>query len=105
MASAIPIIAPPGVSVNDNNPNPTNNPNVNSSSASEASWTAKTPTASTPKPSASTTPSTKPASVTNSNKARTCRNIVIHGFCKYEGKGCEFNHDVGKPTSVASPEV
>lgn len=29
-------------------------------------------------PSASTTP---------------CRNIVIHGYCKYMDKGCAFNHD------------
>eukprot|EP00164_Ancoracysta_twista_P005483 GFYU01007519.1.p1 GENE.GFYU01007519.1~~GFYU01007519.1.p1 ORF type:complete len:722 (-),score=117.90 GFYU01007519.1:43-2208(-) len=23
---------------------------------------------------------------------RPCRNIAIHGYCKNEGKGCEFNH-------------
>ncbi|KAI9203946.1 uncharacterized protein BJ171DRAFT_507112 [Polychytrium aggregatum] len=27
------------------------------------------------------------------NKNRLCRNIIIHGFCKYENKGCEFNHN------------
>ncbi|KAH8112098.1 hypothetical protein DFH11DRAFT_538058 [Phellopilus nigrolimitatus] len=23
---------------------------------------------------------------------RQCRNIMIHGFCKYEGKGCVYHH-------------
>ncbi|KAI7869647.1 hypothetical protein BDF14DRAFT_1779057 [Spinellus fusiger] len=27
----------------------------------------------------------------NINK-RLCRNVIIHGFCKYQEKGCEFNH-------------
>ncbi|KAL9556264.1 hypothetical protein PS6_002426 [Mucor atramentarius] len=32
-------------------------------------------------------------------------NVIIHGYCKYEGKGCEFNHDTNKPTSPqTSPE-
>ncbi|KAI9245436.1 hypothetical protein BY458DRAFT_528842 [Sporodiniella umbellata] len=26
------------------------------------------------------------------NDKRLCRNVIIHGFCKYEGKGCEFSH-------------
>lgn len=30
--------------------------------------------------------------MSNNNKP-LCRNVIIHGFCKYEGKGCEFNHD------------
>ncbi|CDR41573.1 CYFA0S07e03708g1_1 [Cyberlindnera fabianii] len=32
-----------------------------------------------------------------------CRNITIHGFCKYEGQGCSFNHDRGtsKPKADA----
>ncbi|CAG8482290.1 13344_t:CDS:10 [Funneliformis caledonium] len=39
-------------------------------------------------------------------KTRTCRNLIIHGYCKYEGKGCEFNHDLGKSTSPPnSPET
>ncbi|KAG2202075.1 hypothetical protein INT46_002004 [Mucor plumbeus] len=39
------------------------------------------------------------------NGKRLCRNVIIHGYCKYEGKGCEFNHDTNKPTSPqASPE-
>lgn len=28
-----------------------------------------------------------------------CRNITIHGFCKYEGKGCSFKHDDSKRIS------
>lgn len=24
---------------------------------------------------------------------RPCRNIEIYGYCKYAGKGCEYNHD------------
>lgn len=42
-----------------------------------------------------------------------CRNIQIHGFCKFEHKGCSYNHDpalqkstavapVGAPTTTAS---
>ncbi|KAI8813107.1 hypothetical protein BJ742DRAFT_521287 [Cladochytrium replicatum] len=42
-------------------------------------------------------------------KNRTCRNIIIHGYCKYEGKGCEYNHDAGKFGGIAqqsaSPEL
>ncbi|KAL7334784.1 PAB-dependent poly(A)-specific ribonuclease subunit 3, variant 2 [Mucor circinelloides] len=39
------------------------------------------------------------------NGKRLCRNVIIHGYCKYEGKGCEFNHDTNKPTSPqTSPE-
>lgn len=36
----------------------------------------------------------------NSSSKRTCRNIIIHGYCKYEGKGCEFNHDIVSPCSI-----
>lgn len=25
---------------------------------------------------------------------RPCRNIEIYGYCKYAGKGCEYNHDI-----------
>jgi len=25
---------------------------------------------------------------------RPCRHLRDHGFCKYQGKGCEFNHDI-----------
>ncbi|KAJ2957748.1 hypothetical protein NQZ79_g6597 [Umbelopsis isabellina] len=42
-------------------------------------------------------PTLKPAPATkapaNAGK-RLCRNIIIHGYCKFEGKGCEFNHEV-----------
>lgn len=33
-------------------------------------------------------------SLGNANAKRLCRNVIIHGFCKFEGKGCEFNHEV-----------
>ncbi|GAB5590090.1 PAB-dependent poly(A)-specific ribonuclease subunit 3 [Umbelopsis nana] len=36
---------------------------------------------------------------------RLCRNIIIHGYCKFEGKGCEFNHEVNKPAAPKSPEA
>ncbi|CEP17331.1 hypothetical protein [Parasitella parasitica] len=29
-------------------------------------------------------------------KCRTCRNVIIHGFCKFEDKGCDFNHEIEK---------
>ncbi|KAI9360055.1 hypothetical protein DFJ73DRAFT_96097 [Zopfochytrium polystomum] len=45
----------------------------------------------------STQTSTNLASVSavpgSSKKTRTCRNVIIHGFCKFENQGCEFNHD------------
>ncbi|KAK9761988.1 PAB-dependent poly(A)-specific ribonuclease subunit 3, variant 2 [Basidiobolus ranarum] len=46
------------------------------------------------------------APTTPSSKTRTCRNVIIHGYCKYEGKGCEFNHDLNSnvPSPVTSPE-
>lgn len=25
---------------------------------------------------------------------RPCRNLALYGYCKFQGKGCEFNHDV-----------
>ncbi|KAI8983559.1 hypothetical protein BDB01DRAFT_791254 [Pilobolus umbonatus] len=34
---------------------------------------------------------------------RLCRNVIIHGYCKYEGKGCEFNHDNNKFSPQTSP--
>ncbi|KAF9287131.1 hypothetical protein BKA57DRAFT_463021 [Linnemannia elongata] len=97
MASAIPIMPPPGTATAAGE-------ETNASSSSTNAWQKSTATGPTKTTVSSTTP--KPVSLTNSNKTRTCRNIVIHGFCKYEGKGCEFNHDVGKPaTSVPSPEI
>ncbi|KAI8886487.1 hypothetical protein K501DRAFT_244202 [Backusella circina FSU 941] len=38
------------------------------------------------------------------NSKRLCRNVIIHGFCKYEGQGCEFNHEMNKPSPQTSPE-
>lgn len=32
--------------------------------------------------------------IANVNAKRLCRNVIIHGFCKFEDKGCEFNHEV-----------
>ncbi|KAF9429611.1 PAB-dependent poly(A)-specific ribonuclease subunit 3 [Podila epigama] len=92
-------MAPPGSSSSNSEEN--NNP-------APSAWVSKTSSPTTaPKTVNSNTAPTKPVSLTNSNKSRTCRNIVIHGFCKYEGKGCEFNHDVNKPAaaSTSSPEI
>ncbi|KAG0245012.1 PAB-dependent poly(A)-specific ribonuclease subunit 3 [Mortierella sp. GBA43] len=103
MASAIPILAPGTASANSSNGDDNNSPSV-PATTSTATWPGKA-TGSTAKTSGSN-PSSRPVSLTNSNKNRTCRNVVIHGFCKYEGKGCEFNHDGGKPSaSVSSPEI
>ncbi|KAI8990298.1 hypothetical protein BDB01DRAFT_756459 [Pilobolus umbonatus] len=46
-------------------------------------------------------PSEKDAKEESNNKSppksqsgkRLCRNIIIHGFCKYQEKGCDFNHE------------
>lgn len=57
------------------------------------------------------TPETKkspakfPASISAAgtpSKARLCRNVVIHGYCKYENRGCEFNHETIK--AMQSPD-
>ncbi|KAI7890942.1 uncharacterized protein EV154DRAFT_510062 [Mucor mucedo] len=34
--------------------------------------------------------------VSASNGKRSCRNVIIHGFCKFKDKGCEFNHETDK---------
>ncbi|EIE79602.1 hypothetical protein RO3G_04307 [Rhizopus delemar RA 99-880] len=47
------------------------------------------------------------------NDKRLCRNVIIHGYCKYEGKGCEFSHstnatnlgDRSKPSTISSVSV
>ncbi|KAG0365280.1 PAB-dependent poly(A)-specific ribonuclease subunit 3 [Gamsiella multidivaricata] len=97
MASAIPIMAPPG--------NTNGGDNSSSSTSTTNAWTNKA-VGSAAKGLSGLNSSTKPVSLTNSNKSRTCRNIVIHGYCKFEGKGCEFNHDVGKSAaSMSSPEI
>ncbi|KAI8086057.1 uncharacterized protein BX664DRAFT_334810 [Halteromyces radiatus] len=65
------------------------------------------PPSSTPtSPSTTTTKNVppKPASKSSSaNAKRLCRNVIIHGFCKFEDKGCEFNHDTNNNKSVAQP--
>ena len=54
----------------------------------------------TPPPNNSVTDSNTPSNSSlprtpkSSNKNRTCRNVIIHGYCKYEHSGCEFNHDL-----------
>ncbi|KAL1919136.1 uncharacterized protein VTP21DRAFT_2518 [Calcarisporiella thermophila] len=45
---------------------------------------------------------TSPSSKNSANRQRTCRNVIIHGFCKFEGKGCEFNHDLGQSNKESS---
>jgi len=53
-----------------------------------------------------TTSSSLPRTPKTSNKNRTCRNVIIHGYCKYEHSGCEFNHDLStNRPSPGSPEV
>lgn len=32
-----------------------------------------------------------------------CRNIQIHGYCKYENKGCSFNHDLARKQRKDGP--
>ncbi|ODQ67761.1 hypothetical protein NADFUDRAFT_80926 [Nadsonia fulvescens var. elongata DSM 6958] len=34
-----------------------------------------------------------------------CRNILIHGYCKYSDKGCMFNHDRSKSTPGPNSNV
>lgn|SRR3990167_1557432 len=31
---------------------------------------------------------------TYTKNLRRCRNLLIHGYCKFQDKGCEFNHDI-----------
>ncbi|KAI9303986.1 hypothetical protein BJ944DRAFT_267525 [Cunninghamella echinulata] len=80
--SAIPIIAPPEVSNNNNSGTPTS-------------------------PLITSKPPSKPISKNSTtNTKRLCRNVIIHGFCKFEGKGCEFNHESNTKSIVQpSPEV
>ncbi|KAI8928074.1 hypothetical protein BC831DRAFT_503639 [Entophlyctis helioformis] len=65
----------------------------------------------TPPPAASATasaaqsPSKAPAATgartPSAAKNRLCRNVIIHGHCKYEGRGCEFVHD---PAQLQQPK-
>nr|CAG8438280.1 13588_t:CDS:10 [Entrophospora candida] len=44
----------------------------------------------------------------DNTKSRTCRNLIIHGYCKFEGKSCEFNHEFStSPPNISTipPEV
>lgn len=34
----------------------------------------------------------------DSFKGTQCRNIIIHGYCKFENEGCQFNHGNSKET-------
>jgi len=53
-----------------------------------------------------TNSSSLPRTPKSGNKNRTCRNVIIHGYCKYEHSGCEFNHDLStNRPSPGSPEV
>lgn len=36
-------------------------------------------------------------------KQRICRNVVIHGYCRYENKGCEYNHDTVRSSLLTIP--
>ncbi|KAI8068780.1 hypothetical protein BDF21DRAFT_107062 [Thamnidium elegans] len=42
----------------------------------------------------------KPIKIGASNGKRLCRNVIIHGFCKFQDKGCEFNHENEKSFST-----
>ncbi|KAI9492444.1 hypothetical protein BDB00DRAFT_828120 [Zychaea mexicana] len=51
------------------------------------------------------TPEAKPSPnkpVSKGSAKRLCRNVIIHGFCKYEGKGCEFNHESSNNSATAA---
>ncbi|OBZ82346.1 PAB-dependent poly(A)-specific ribonuclease subunit pan3 [Choanephora cucurbitarum] len=37
--------------------------------------------------------STQSKSTKSTHQKRLCRNVIIHGFCKFQDKGCEFKHD------------
>lgn len=47
---------------------------------------------------------TKPITNTTiaGKSAKLCKNVIIHGFCKYEGKGCEFYHPPSEDTAGSS---
>lgn len=38
------------------------------------------------------------------NKDTLCRNILIYGHCRYEDKGCLFNHDQSKLAASQSDQ-
>ncbi|CDO94555.1 unnamed protein product [Kluyveromyces dobzhanskii CBS 2104] len=40
----------------------------------------------------------------DSFKDTQCRNIIIHGYCKFENEGCQFNHGNSKETENPTTE-
>jgi PAB-dependent poly(A)-specific ribonuclease subunit 3 len=40
---------------------------------------------------------------TTGNAQKPCRNILIFGQCKFEGKGCIYNHDLDASGQVRQP--
>ncbi|CAO3699148.1 unnamed protein product [Rhizopus microsporus] len=73
-SSVIPIVAPS--SIDENNNNNSNNNNSNNKETKKV--------------------------VSSTSTKRLCRNVIIHGYCKFENKGCEFNHDTNK--SIVLPQ-
>eukprot|EP01134_Creolimax_fragrantissima_P008087 CFRG8087T1 len=55
-------------------------------------------------PTSSLTPSTSnltqsvPTPSIPSSSRKPCRNIALHGYCKFQDKGCVFNHDQSSPS-------
>ncbi|KAK9480634.1 hypothetical protein V1514DRAFT_325000 [Lipomyces japonicus] len=44
-----------------------------------------------------------PPSIFPGKQSQTlCRNILIHGYCKFENSGCIFRHDTN-PTTIRAP--
>ncbi|RKP23802.1 hypothetical protein SYNPS1DRAFT_30440, partial [Syncephalis pseudoplumigaleata] len=33
------------------------------------------------------------SSTSTPKSTRICKNVIIYGYCKFEGKGCQFNHN------------
>ncbi|KAI7904141.1 uncharacterized protein BX663DRAFT_504092 [Cokeromyces recurvatus] len=44
----------------------------------------------------SSSSTTTESTLNNTNFKRLCRNVIIHGFCKFQDKGCEFKHETEK---------
>ncbi|KAI8052246.1 hypothetical protein BDF22DRAFT_687290 [Syncephalis plumigaleata] len=43
------------------------------------------------------------SSIGTPKSTRICKNVIIYGYCKFEGKGCQFNHNTNPP-KAAEPE-
>ncbi|KAF5376135.1 hypothetical protein D9615_007699 [Tricholomella constricta] len=39
----------------------------------------------------------------DSTQRKQCRNVLIHGFCKFQGKGCMYSHPSTEPQSPGPP--